>query len=218
MYHCTPFHSSSIFVAARLWIPNILLNVLTTLIIRLHILIKDIHPPLCPQQTTIQFNRQKSCCVMWLNWYICACQRLINLVFISWQCLCLPCSHAYVRQCRRPSNEPATGRRHCKLEAAGGVGPHHQPHSTVYQLDLWSQLSLLITSICSVALLENHTFGVLLVFGVASSHFPKAAPAAGWRGGGRAKGQNDITGISESYSEDKICRIQTLWVRQHGFI
>lgn len=37
----------------------------------------------------------------------CVKVKLINLVFISWHCLCLPCSHAPIKRYRRANNYPA---------------------------------------------------------------------------------------------------------------
>lgn len=88
---------------------------------------RSVHTPLSARnRPTVQFSRQKICSVstqagclsgsrgmggvcVWEGWgcWRCVKVKLINLVFISWHCLCLPGSHAPIKRHRRANNYPA---------------------------------------------------------------------------------------------------------------
>lgn len=147
----------------------------------------------------------------------CVKVKLINLVFISWHCLCLPRSHAPIKQHRRADNYPAT------LQTA----PQAQCTRRVLGADQEAK-SRLITSFTSVftsspawplqatVSIDNmrtscRTIKTLLSSGCWACHLVfsfQTELCLHVQGDGepmaKPKGQNDITGVSKC-STAKVC-------------
>ncbi len=159
--------------------------------------------------------------VVWGGCWRCVKVKLINLVFISWHCLCLPRSHAPTKRHRRANNYLATlqtaPQAQCTRQVLGADQEAKSRLITSFTSVFTNSLAWPLQAPVSIDHMHTscRTVKTLFCSGVfgmpARILLPDAAlPAcAGGRwGDGKAKGQNDITGVSKC-STAKVCRAES---------
>lgn len=140
----------------------------------------------------------------------CVKLKLINLVFISWHCLCLPRSHALTERHTRANNYPAmlqtAPQAKCTRRVLGADQEAKWRLITSFTSVFTNSPAWPLQATVSIDHMRTscHTSETQIcpgVFGMpARILLPDGAlPACvgEWQGDGKAKGQNDITGVSQ---------------------